>query len=145
MTETEKRYTQIEKEALAVTWVCEKCSTYILGMKFLIETDHKPLVPLLGTKHLDSLPPRVLWFHLCLARFDYDIARVPGKLLYTLSRAPSASEENDRSLQNEAERMIEVCVGHLPASTENTPHNKLKIVFAPPSSTIGRDGQIRKI
>jgi hypothetical protein len=68
MTETEKRYTQI---ALAVTWACEKFSTYILGMKFLIETDHKPLVPLLGTKHLDSLPPRVLRFRLRLARFEH--------------------------------------------------------------------------
>ena len=50
MTETEKRYAQIEKEALAATWACEKFATYILGMKFLIETDHKPLVPLLGSK-----------------------------------------------------------------------------------------------
>ena len=60
MRETERRYAQIEKEALASTWACEKFSTYILGKKFLIETDHKPLVPLLGTKHLDSLPPRLL-------------------------------------------------------------------------------------
>ena len=76
MTETERRCAQIEKEALASTWACEKVSTYILGMKFLIETDHKPLVPLLGTKHLDSLPPRVLRFRLRLARFDYSIVHV---------------------------------------------------------------------
>ena len=30
----------IEKEALATTWVCKKFSTYVLGMKFSIETDH---------------------------------------------------------------------------------------------------------
>ena len=36
MTEMEKRYAQIEKEALASTWACEKFSTYILGAKFLI-------------------------------------------------------------------------------------------------------------
>ena len=95
MTETERRYAHIEKEALAVTWGCEKFATYILGKEFLIETDHKPLVPLLGTKHLDSLPPRILRFRLRLARFDYSITHVPGKLLYiadTLSRAPSVSE-----------------------------------------------------
>ena len=93
-TETERRYAQIEKEALAVRRACEKFSTYILGMKFLIETDHKPLVPLLGTKVLDSLPPRVLRFRLCLARFDYSIVHVPGKYLYTadtLSRSPSTT------------------------------------------------------
>jgi hypothetical protein len=59
MTETEGRYAQIEKEALAITWACEKFSTYILGKKIKIETDHKPLVSLLGEKDLDKLPPRI--------------------------------------------------------------------------------------
>ena len=81
MTEMEKRYAQIEKEALATTWACEKFSTYILGMDFLIETDHKPLVLLLGSKHLDSLPPHILRFQLRLARFSYNIIHIPGKLL----------------------------------------------------------------
>ena len=121
MTGTERRYAQIEKEALAATWACEKFSTYVLGMKFLIETDHKPLVPLLGTKHLDSLLPRVLRFRLRLARFDYTIVHVPGKLLYTadtLSRAPSSTTENDARLQEEAEALMEMRVTSLPASTE---------------------------
>ena len=67
MTATELRYAQIEKEALATTWACEKVSTYILGMKFTIETDHKPLVPLLGSKNIDSLLPQILRFRLRLA------------------------------------------------------------------------------
>ena len=71
MTETEKRYAQIEKEALATTWACEKFSSYILGMEFAIETDQKPLVLLLRTKHLDCLPPRILRFRLRLSRFNY--------------------------------------------------------------------------
>ena len=36
-----------------------------------IETDHKPLVPILGTTQQDSLPPRVLRFQLRLTRFNY--------------------------------------------------------------------------
>ena len=64
MSETEKRYAQVEKEALAVTWACEKFSNYLLEMHFLIESDHKPLIPLLGSKNLDMLPPRILRFHL---------------------------------------------------------------------------------
>ena len=64
MTATERSYAQIEKEALAATWACEKFADYILGRSIVIETDHKPLVPLLGTKSLDSLPPRVLRFRL---------------------------------------------------------------------------------
>ena len=31
MTETERRYAQIEKEALAITWACEKFSNVYLG------------------------------------------------------------------------------------------------------------------
>ena len=68
---TEKRYAQIEKEALAVTWASEKFQDFVLGKEFIIETDHKPLVPLLNSKNLDNLPPRVLRFRLRLARFNY--------------------------------------------------------------------------
>ena len=50
MTSTECRYAQVEKEALTSTWACEKFANYVLGKKFIIETDHKPLVPLLETK-----------------------------------------------------------------------------------------------
>ena len=70
MMETERRYAQIEKEALAVTRACEKFADYILGRNFYIESDHKPLIPLLSSKHLDRLPPRVLQFRLRLARFS---------------------------------------------------------------------------
>ena len=73
MSNTERRYTQIEKEALASTWACEKFASYVLGKTFEIETDHKTLAPLLGTKHLDTLPPRFLRFRLRLDRFSYSI------------------------------------------------------------------------
>ena len=117
MTETERRYAQIEKEALATTWACEKFASYLLGLEFMIETDHKPLVPLLGMKNLDSLPPRVLRFRLRLNRFSYSIVHVPGKLMYTadtLSRSPLKSDISE--LQEIAETFIDACVAHLPAS-----------------------------
>ena len=94
LSNTEKRYAQIKKEALVVT--CSKFSNYILGRPFLIKTDHKPLGLILSTIHLDYLPPRVLHFCLRLARFSYTIKHVPGKLLYTadaLSRAPQPVQD----------------------------------------------------
>ena len=47
------KYAQIEKEALAVTWACERSSNYVLGKSITIETDHKPLVPLLMKHTID--------------------------------------------------------------------------------------------
>lgn len=55
MTETEQRYMQIEKEVLALTWACDKFADCLLGRTFAIETDHRPLVLSLRTKHLDQL------------------------------------------------------------------------------------------
>ena len=49
LTDTEQHYAQLEKEVLALTWACKKLSNYLVGTKFLIETDHKPLVPMLST------------------------------------------------------------------------------------------------
>ena len=56
---TEQRYAQIEKEALGITWASEQFADYLNGLKFHIETNHKPLVPLLSSRNLDNLPTRV--------------------------------------------------------------------------------------
>ena len=92
--------------------------TYILGKEIVIETDHKPLVSLLGGKNLDSLPPRILRYRLRLARFQYSIVHVPGKSLCTadaLSRSPVSTLENT-SIQEEAETIMEDSISQLPAS-----------------------------
>ena len=119
MTRTEKRYAQIEKEALAATWACERFSSYLLGKRFTLETDHKPLVPLPGTKKLDALPPRVLRFCLRLTRFDHDVKHVPGKLLTTadtLSRAPLSTTCD--SIQEEVEVFVNNILANFPASCQ---------------------------
>ena len=59
---TEERYAQIEKEALGITWACERFREYLVGMLFRVETDHKPLVSLLGEKNLEELSPRLQRF-----------------------------------------------------------------------------------
>ena len=52
----ERRYGQIGKEALAITWACEKINDYLLGQMFQIVMDHKPLVPLLNSKYWTVAP-----------------------------------------------------------------------------------------
>lgn len=100
MSETERRYSQIE-EALAIVWACDKYANYVVGKRIHLETDHKPLR---------------------LSRFDYSIAHVPGKLLYTadtLSRAPvDSSNAKDGREDTITESLVQAIVDHLPANKD---------------------------
>ena len=119
MADTERRYAQIEKEALGVTWACEKFNHYLLGQQFEIESDHKPLSPLLNCKSLDNIPQRVLRFRLRLARYQYVAKHIPGKLLViadTLSRAPLSVSMEQEDLQAEVSTFIDNVISHLPAT-----------------------------
>ena len=105
LTETEQRYAQIEKEALAMTWACERFEDFLVGLKtFTIETDHKPLLSLMKSKSLDLLTPRIQRFRMRMLRFTYDLEFVAGKNLVTadaLSRAPVGKGEKDEELESD--------------------------------------------
>ena len=122
MTSTEKRYAQIEKEALAFTWACERLSDYLVGLQFHINTDHKPLVPLFSSKNLEELPVRVQRFRMRMMRFRFTISHVPGKELTiadALSRAPVSSPSTaDQLLQQEATAYVNSVLQSLPATEE---------------------------
>ena len=77
---------------------------------------------MLGSKQLDSLPPRILQLQLWLTRFQYSIDHTLGKTLYipdTLSRVPLPMIElEDTHLQDSAEKLMEVAIANLPVSNE---------------------------
>ena len=50
LNDVEKRYSQFEREALAIHWASQKFYLYLYGMEFKLRTDHKPLVTVLGVK-----------------------------------------------------------------------------------------------
>uniref|UniRef100_A0A8C6SPN1 Gypsy retrotransposon integrase-like protein 1 n=1 Tax=Neogobius melanostomus TaxID=47308 RepID=A0A8C6SPN1_9GOBI len=92
-----------------------------MGLLFTLITDHKPLVPLLSTRGLDDLPPRILRFRLRLLRFSFKIVHVPGKTLVTadtLSRAPVEGPPSaaDLQLEKEVEVFVDTVVSCLPAT-----------------------------
>ena len=105
LTPVECRHAQIEKEALALTWACERCSDYIVGKSVIAETDHKPLVPLLTTRSLDEVPPRVQRLRMHLVHFHFtEVNHVPEKELYVadaLSRMQSDNPDRQETVPEE--------------------------------------------
>ena len=99
MTSAEKRYSQTEKDALAVNWAKSRFSMYLLGApKFKIMTSHKPLIPMFN-KSCTKLPPRIEKWIMEMQDMDYKLVYEPGRdaadPLDYLSRHPLPETEND--------------------------------------------------
>ncbi len=50
LTDTEQRYSQTEKEALAIVWSVEHFHLFLYGSEFILVTDHKPLEVIYGNR-----------------------------------------------------------------------------------------------
>ncbi|UYV75353.1 K02A2.6-like [Cordylochernes scorpioides] len=75
LSEAEQNYSQIEKEALAIIYGVTKFHQFIYGRKFILITDHKPLVTILGSR--SGIPTlstsRLQRWALILSAYTYDI------------------------------------------------------------------------
>ena len=78
LTDTEKRYANIEREMLAVVFACERFHTYIYGNNVTIESDHKPLETI-QLKNISKAPPRLQRMMLRIQQYDVKIQYKPGK------------------------------------------------------------------
>ena len=121
LSDAEKNYHNIEIEMLAVTWGCEKMSKYLHGLPhFLIQTDHKPLIPILNYKPLAEMTPRIQRMWTRLLKFSFSAEYVKGKELAhadALSRAAwSKATKDDEIVEQEIATHVETVVSNIPAS-----------------------------
>ncbi|XP_037929430.1 uncharacterized protein K02A2.6-like [Teleopsis dalmanni] len=88
----ERNYSAIQKEALAIVFAVTKLRLYLLGNKFVLQTDHKPLLSIFGeNKGLPVMAAaRIQRWALTLSGFDYTIEYVKGSENFTdnISRIP---------------------------------------------------------
>lgn len=70
----EDAYSTIEREALALKWAVQKFHIYFVGHKFILNSDHKPLVYIKSAKHINS---RVLRWSLILKE-DFSVEYIKG-------------------------------------------------------------------
>ena len=94
---TESRYSNIEREALAIVWACKRLEHFLLGKQFMIETDHKPLVYIFGPDQAvkSDISPRLMKFSIKMMHYDYVIQHIKGEkniVADTLSRVDCYDE-----------------------------------------------------
>lgn len=75
LSETQTRYSTIEKELLAIVWAIENFRHYLYGRQFLIVTDHKPLTFLLNPKNVNN---RLHRGKLILMEYNFEIIHKEG-------------------------------------------------------------------
>ncbi|XP_062542342.1 uncharacterized protein K02A2.6-like [Armigeres subalbatus] len=93
----ERNYPQIEKEAAAIRFACQKFHQYIYGKDLTIESDHKPLESIFR-KPLDRAPPRLKRIRLDVEQYSPKVVYVRGRdipIPDILSRDVANSENED--------------------------------------------------
>ena len=76
LTPVETRYSQTEREGLAVVWACERLHYYLYGINFKLLSDHKPLLQLYSPTRKPCA--RILRWALRLLPYKFQIQHIPG-------------------------------------------------------------------
>jgi hypothetical protein len=102
----ETRYSTIERELLGVVWAVQYFRPYLLGRKFRIRTDHKPLV---WVDKLRETSARISRWKETLAAYDFEITHTRGVdnvVADCLSRQVNAIEEGGEGQEPFAVRYL---------------------------------------
>lgn len=118
LTNSEKKYSQIEKEGLALVFATKKFHRYIFGRNFQLHTDHKPLLSIFGSKK--GIPVytanRLQRWALALLCYDFEIFYTSTDNFGNadiLSRLIDESKSNDEDYVIACNRLEEDISGNI--------------------------------
>jgi len=109
-TPAEQRYSNIEREGLAVVWCVMRLKQLLLGKHFDLVTDHKPLLKIYGGRNLPKVASnRLVRWSILLQRFNFSIQHKPGSeithadALTRMQLLSDPSEDEDLVINNSAD------------------------------------------
>lgn len=105
LTKTEKNYSQLEREALALVFAVVKFRDYLLCREFTLKTDHEPLVGLFKENRPipSTAASRIQRWAITLGAYKYTIKYKPGSSNQNadaLSRLPVPASETEQQMQD---------------------------------------------
>ena len=135
LTEVESRYSQTEREALAIVWACEHFDMYTNGAQhFTVITDHKPLE---NIWQKTNPTPRIQRWGLRLQPYKFTISYQPGSSNPSdyLSRHPEPNDQPiaENPCKKESQNsMLTFSLSHqhhdqCPWMTLKTKHKRIKL------------------
>ena len=78
LSDTESRYSNIERKLLAACWCLERFNHYVSGKQVLIETDHK-LLESIWKKNIPGALPRLQRLLLKMTKYNVEMKYIQGK------------------------------------------------------------------
>ena len=120
LSSAEKKYSQLDKEGLAIVFGATKFRQYLLGRHFTIFSDHKPLMYIFGdTTGIPSMASaRVQRWALTLSAYSFSISYRPGAELANadgLSRLPLPDTPEDVPIPADTVLLLE-CLNSSPVT-----------------------------
>ena len=126
LTPAEQKYSNIEREGLAVVWSVLRLKQLLLGRHFSLVTDHKPLERIYGGKQLPKVASnRLTRWSILLQRFDFTIQYQAGTkishadALTRLHLRSDPSDKEDLVINNVANNISDEWIELLQQATAN--------------------------
>lgn len=128
LTQTERKYSQTEKEAMAAVWGVEKFREFLLGRHFELETDHQALVAIFNPKK--TPPGRIERWVMRLQLFSFTVIHKAGKqniadpisrMAKTLGKPKSFDENDDTIYLNAIKESMAMDVSEVAEAIETDP------------------------